>query len=187
MSWQLDEFKRGNLRKSQIGGFAWQLPSRDQSGAPASLPQAVLDFKGGGKAKGDTTKKRKASSEGEPSCSEDSDMGYELVEEGEDAYLLESSSKRRLKLARLGRKSTPYQIYWAHGRVAIGGGNKGDDTPAYCDNLFKETFGSDAKPASETDVKGKKRRTDAVKGGADSAGRPMTLKGMVSTSGWLIS
>ena len=36
--------KAAQLRKSQLGGFAWQLPEKRRSGQPAELPPEVQDF-----------------------------------------------------------------------------------------------------------------------------------------------
>ena len=38
--WQL----KSKVRKSQLGGFGWQLPEKRRSGQPAEMPPEVQDF-----------------------------------------------------------------------------------------------------------------------------------------------
>eukprot|EP00435_Cladocopium_sp_Y103_P064885 s253_g26.t1 len=44
MKYQHHLIKKGSLRRSKLGGFAWDLPSKGADGRPAPLPKAVLDF-----------------------------------------------------------------------------------------------------------------------------------------------
>ena len=43
--WQMNEYKRGRVKKEAMGGWAWKLPAKDpDTGAPAPLPPDVQRF-----------------------------------------------------------------------------------------------------------------------------------------------
>lgn len=44
MRWQFNEAKCGRLGKKKLGGWAWKLPAKDESGEPAPLPAEVKAY-----------------------------------------------------------------------------------------------------------------------------------------------
>jgi len=44
MRWQFNEVNCGRLSKKNLGGLAWKLPRKSESGEPAPLPDEVIAF-----------------------------------------------------------------------------------------------------------------------------------------------
>lgn len=44
MRWQLNEIKSGRLSRKKVGGYKWELPSKQADGRPAALPKEVLAY-----------------------------------------------------------------------------------------------------------------------------------------------
>ena len=43
VKWQLNEHKAGRIKRKDLGGYAWKLPRKSEDGAPAPLPDYVLE------------------------------------------------------------------------------------------------------------------------------------------------
>ena len=80
MRWQFNEVNCGRLSKRKLGGLAWKLPRKSDTGEPAPLPDEVLAFLSGGSS---TKTKKKASSSASSCRSTESDQGKKKKKETE--------------------------------------------------------------------------------------------------------
>ncbi|CAK8990345.1 Uncharacterized protein SCF082_LOCUS2181 [Durusdinium trenchii] len=177
MTWQLDQYQRGRVRKSEVGGFAWKLPKRGEGGEPAPLPAAVVDFL--------KSKKKGRAEESEQEDEEEDDSPFSLEKDGVNFFLVENDTNRRVALPALKKKGVAYSLYSADGEWAVAGGNPGDDDPEYCSDIFEKAFPKDKtlmkrkkvdtepekpeKPGKQAKVAPSNAGKDKVKGGGSDA------------------
>ena len=183
MAWQLDSYQRGEIKKTQLGGWAWQLPGRGPNGEPASLPTKVIKFFKGAGASGRGKVEEDADDDGD----EDEEAApYALKEHKGSLKLVELKSQRAVALASLKKKGEPYTIYSTKNGWALAGGNPGDNAPEYIKEIFARAFPDDGDEedtgiaASAKSKKLQKARppVKAKKSEPDFATQPRELKSM---------
>ena len=78
MRWQLSLFKRGLLRRQEVGGFAWKLPEKGKHGKPAPLPDEVVEFSRRG-AGSQVHEPRRVDAHRSSGAKDDPHAGFKLV------------------------------------------------------------------------------------------------------------